>query len=123
MGRWVTCRLVAWLVDHLSVRRWSVGRWRNCRWVGGRLLAVGDLSVVGGFVIRYLLLDFGIDINYKQKIKFEGLQESIYYSTSLNHLHLSFFTFYILNGIYLFFERNHMTLVFVSQMIQFTKEN
>ena len=87
------------------------------------MLTVGDLSVVGGFVIRYLLLDFGIDINYKQKIKFGGLQESTYYSTSLNHLHLSFFTFYILNGIYLFFERNHMTLVFVSQMIQFTKEN
>ena len=84
---------------------------------------VGDLSVVGGFVIRYLLLDFGIDINYKQRIKFGGLQESTYYSASLNHLHLSFFTFYIFNGIYLFFERNHMTLIFVSQTIQFTKEN
>ena len=30
---------------------WSVGRWKTCPWVGGRLSVVGSLSVVGGFVI------------------------------------------------------------------------
>ena len=29
-----------------------MGRWRSCPWIGDRLLVVGGLSVVGGFVIH-----------------------------------------------------------------------
>ena len=66
VGRW---SIVGGSVVHLSVgrRRLSVvsgsvedlsvvgGRWRTWRLVGGRLSVVGNLSVVGGFVIRLAL--------------------------------------------------------------------
>ena len=32
--------------------RWSVGRWKACRWVRDRLPVVGGLLMVGGFIIR-----------------------------------------------------------------------
>ena len=46
-------------VDYLSVvrclmegARWSVGLWKTCRWVSGRMVVIGGLSLVGSFVIR-----------------------------------------------------------------------
>ena len=48
-GRW---QVVCGSLQNLSVDWWLVGRWRTYRWVGDRLLVVGGLSVVGGFVIR-----------------------------------------------------------------------
>ena len=63
-GGWVGGTLVGgsvvgcwcWSVGKALVSdRWSMAWWRTCWWVGGRLLVVGDLSVVGGFLIHHLI--------------------------------------------------------------------
>ena len=50
--------VVGWLVRRLKTCRWvsgrlSVGQWRTCWGVGGELSVVGNLLVVGWFVIRF----------------------------------------------------------------------
>ena len=64
VGRW---SIVGGSVENLLVNQWSVGRWRTCWWVGGRLSVVDGLSLNGGFVIRLgLWYIYIIDFIYQE---------------------------------------------------------